>query len=300
MPDSSRFKLVCKSLSDSYWFGIGKKLIRKPSAVFGTFLVLLFILSALFSPLLVTHSPKETHLEKALRPPSSEHWFGTDDLGRDIYSRIIAGGRISLTVALVVMTVSFIIGTLLGLVSGYYGGWVDEIIMRITDMMMAFPGILLAIALMAALGQSLVNLILALVLVNWKSFARLARAETLREKELDYVSAVKIMGFSDFRILIRHILPNILSPLLVNATLGMASVILAEAGLSFLGLGAPPDVPSWGSMLNEGRNYLLTAPHLTIFPGLAIMLTVIGFVLLGDSMRDALDPHFEEKNAIQL
>ncbi|GAB4192339.1 MAG: ABC transporter permease [Calditrichia bacterium] len=284
----------------SYWRLILQKILNQPLAIIGFFLIIVFILFAISADFIAPYAPNDTDLvNQTLTPPSSTHLFGKDDLGRDIFSRIIYGSRISLKVALTVMLSSMIIGTLLGLIAGYFGGWIDELIMRLTDLMMAFPGILLAIAIMTVLGQSINNLILALVLVNWKSFARLARAEALREKELEYVAAARLLGFSHIRIMFKHILPNILNPLIVNATLGMASIILAEAGLSFLGLGAPPDVPSWGSMLNEGRNYLLQAPHLTIFPGIAIMLTVTGFVLLGDSLRDALDPNFDEKGSIQ-
>jgi peptide/nickel transport system permease protein len=289
-----------KNIAHNYWIQTLGKLKSQPLAITGIVIIILFLFTAVFADLIAPYSPAETNLEISLQSPSAHHIFGCDDLGRDIFSRIIFGARISLKVAIVVMFFSMIIGTLLGIISGYFGGWIDEIIMRLTDIMMAFPGILLAIALMAVLGQSLNNVILALVLVNWKSFARLARAETLREKELEYIAAAKLLGFSKTRIMFLHILPNVVNPLIVNATLGMASVILAEAGLSFLGLGTPPDVPSWGAMLNEGRNYIFSAPHLTIFPGLAIMFAVIGFVFIGDSLRDVLDPNFESKSSVQL
>ncbi len=279
----------------SYSKMIFLNLRNNPTVIAGAFLVSIFVFTALFAPLLAPYSPTAQNLERGLQLPSLSHWFGQDDLGRDVLSRLIYGAVVSLKVSMITMFFSLLIGTFLGMLAGYYGKWIDEIIMRITDIMMAFPGILLAIAVMAVLGQSMNNLIIALVLVNWKSFARLVRAEFLREKGRDYVSAARLLGFSDLRIMFRHILPNAVNPIIVNATLGMASIILAEAGLSFLGLGTPPDVPSWGSMLNDGRGFILQAPHLTLFPGLAIMAAVLGFTLLGDGVRDALDPNFETK-----
>ncbi|MCK5077999.1 MAG: ABC transporter permease [Calditrichia bacterium] len=276
------------------------RLLHNPTTVIGGILVVLFLLTALLAPFLSPHDPTEQNLMENLNKPSSAHILGQDDIGRDVLSRIIYGARISLKVSMVTMIFSLLLGTLLGMLAGFYGKWVDEIIMRITDIMMAFPGILLAIAIMAVLGQSMNNLIFALILVNWKSFARLVRAEFLREKARDYVAAAKISGFSNWRIMFRHILPNAVNPIIVNATLGMASIILAEAGLSFLGLGAPPEVSSWGAMLNDGRGYILQAPHLTLFPGIAIMLAVLGFTLLGDGIRDALDPNFESKEMLRM
>jgi len=288
-----------KRQTSSYWVLISKKLLQSPTTVIGGVLVILFILTAFFAPFVSPQDPAEQNLLENLNAPSAAHLLGQDDIGRDVFSRIIFGARISLKVSIVTMVFSLILGTLLGMLAGYFGKWVDEIIMRITDIMMAFPGILLAIAIMAVLGKSMNNLILALILVNWKSFARLVRAEFLREKARDYVAAARISGFSHWRIMVRHILPNAVNPIIVNATLGMASIILAEAGLSFLGLGAPPEVPSWGAMLNDGRGYILQAPHLTLFPGIAIMLTVLGFTLLGDGIRDALDPNFESRELKQ-
>ncbi|GAB4334954.1 MAG: ABC transporter permease [Calditrichia bacterium] len=260
----------------------------------GAAIVLIAILAAVLAPLIAPYDPLQQNLPEALQGPSAGHWFGQDDLGRDILSRIIYGTRISLLVGFVTVSISAVSGTIIGAVSGYFGGWVDEIIMRITDIMLAFPGILLAIGIMAILGPSLNNVIIALCIVGWKSYARLVRGEVLREKEREYILAAKALGYSHWRIILFHLLPNVLNPVLVMATMGMASMILSEASLSFLGLGTQPPTPSWGAMLSDGRQYLLEAAHLTTFPGLAIMLLVLGFTFLGDAVRDALDPHIKD------
>jgi len=247
------------------------------------------IIVAVFASYLAPFDPFEQNLKGGLQSPSHEHPLGQDKLGRDNLSRIIFGSRISVFVGLVVVGISLLIGIFVGSIAGYNGGWIDELFMRIVDIFLAFPGILLAIGLTAVLGPSLNHVILALCVTGWVSYARIVRGQILTVKEQEYIIAARALGANPFRIITIHIMPNILSPLIVEATFGMAGVILAEASLSFLGLGAQPPTPSWGSMLNEGRQFLLVAPHMTTFPGLAIMMVVLGFNFLGDGLRDALD-----------
>jgi peptide/nickel transport system permease protein len=229
-------------------------------------------------------------LEEELAPPSAHHVLGQDKFGRDILSRIIYGARVSLLVGVLTVLVSLSLGAALGCTAGYLGGLIDEAFLRVVDIFLAFPGILLALAIMAVLGPSLSNVIIALCLTGWVGYARLARAQVLSLKERDFIVAARASGATDARIIFRHILPNVMAPLSVQATFGMGAAITAEAALSFLGLGVQPPTPSWGSMLNEGRQFLLIAPHLTTFPGLAIMLVVLGFNVLGDGLSDWLDP----------
>jgi peptide/nickel transport system permease protein len=231
----------------------------------------------------------KTHLEEALDAPDKEHIFGRDPLGRDVFSRVVYGARVSVTVGLTTVTISLAAGILMGFLAGYYGGILDEGIMRLVDVVLAFPGILLAIALTAVLGPSLRNVILALCITGWVGYARIVRAQVLSLREADFVQAARVLGVGDGRMLWRHILPNILAPVIVEATFGVAGAVLGEAGLSFLGLGTQPPLPSWGSMLNEGRQFLFVAPHLTLAPGLAIMMVVLGLNFLGDGLRDRLD-----------
>lgn len=258
-------------------------------AMVGLFVIGALIFVAIFAPYLAPFDPFEQSLEGGLRAPSREHPLGQDKLGRDNLSRIIYGSRISIFVGLVVVSISLLIGTFIGSIAGYNGGWIDELFMRIVDILLAFPGILLAIALTAVLGPSLKNVILALCMTGWVSYARIVRGQILTVKEREYIVAARALGAGPIRIISIHVLPNILSPLIVEATFGMAGAILAEASLSFLGLGAQPPAPSWGSMLNDGRQFLLVAHYMTTFPGLAIMLVVLAFNFLGDGLRDALD-----------
>ena len=255
----------------------------------GGFLIIFLILTALFAPFIAPYDAKEQNLYEGLNPPDYQHPFGKDRLGRDILSRIVYGSRISLLVGIVVVSVSASIGIIIGSISGYIGGRVDEIIMRLCDIVLAFPGILLAIAIMSILGPSLSNVIIALCAMGWVSYARLIRGQILSLREREFVLAIEAIGGSSARIIIKHLLPNVVSSVIVEATFGMAGAIVAEAGLSFLGLGVQPPHPSWGSMLNEGRQFLLIAPHLTIFPGFAIMVTVMGFNFVGDGVRDLTD-----------
>ena len=256
----------------------------------GAAIVVLAILAALVGPVVVPFDPADQELALRLEGPSAHHWFGLDELGRDIFARVLSGARISLLVGLVVVGVSSTLGTLLGSIAGYFGGAVDEIVSRLMDILLAFPGLLLAIAMVAVLGPSLANVILALSLIGWVGYARLVRGQVLRARELEFVQAARALGAAAPRILARHIIPTALPAVTVQATLGMGGAILAEAALSFLGLGVQPPTPSWGTMLSYGRAHMLEAPHLTIFPGLAIAVLVLGFNFLGDGLRDALDP----------
>jgi peptide/nickel transport system permease protein len=256
----------------------------------GAAIVALAVLSALVGPALAGIDPAYQDLPLRLEGPSPAHWFGLDELGRDILSRLLAGARISLLVGAIVVGISATVGTLLGSIAAYYGGVVDDVVSRVSDILMAFPGLLLAIAVVAVLGPSLANVVLALTLIGWVGYARLVRGQVLRVRELEYVQAVRALGAATPRIVLRHIVPAALPALIVQATLGMGGAILAEASLSFLGLGVQPPTPSWGTMLSYGRTHLLDAPHLTIFPGLAIAMLVLGFNFLGDGLRDALDP----------
>lgn len=234
--------------------------------------------------------PNAQHLALRLEGPSFDHPLGLDELGRDVLARLLNGGRISLLVGVAVVSASAFAGTAIGAVSGYLGGWVDEITGRIMDVLLAFPGILLAIAMVAVLGPNLTNVVLALSSIGWVGYARLVRGQVLKVREFEYVQAARAMGATTPRILLRHVIPATLSPVTVQATLGMAGAIVAEASLSFLGLGAQPPTPSWGTMLDAGRSHLFDAPHLTLFPGVAIALLVVGFNLAGDALRDYLDP----------
>ncbi len=266
------------------------KLLRQKLALIGAAIIILLIVSAALAPVLAPYPPNQQDLSQGLSTPSAVHLLGQDKLGRDIFSRIIYGARVSLLVGLVTVGVSSFAGIIIGAVAGFFGGLLDELIMRLIDILLAFPGILLAIALMAILGPSLENVILALCLIGWVGYARLVRGEILSLKERDFITAARAMGAGDSRIIFKHILPNILSPIIVQITFGIAGTIVAEAGLSFLGLGVQPPTPSWGAMLNEGRQFLLLAPHMSVFPGLAIMLIVLSFNFVGDALRDIFDP----------
>lgn len=262
---------------------------NRPAWVGGA-IVTLALVVALLASVLSPYDPVEQQLARGLERPGWEHPFGRDKLGRDILSRVIYGTRISFAVGLTTVAVSAGLGIFIGALAGYAGGGVDEVLMRVTDIFLAFPGILLAIALMAILGPSLRNVVIALCLMGWVGYARLVRGQMLALREYEFTFAARAIGATPGRIMFRHLIPNALAPVIVEATFGLAGAIIAEAGLSFLGLGAQPPTPSWGSMLNEGRAFILVAPHLTIFPGLAIMLLVLGFNFLGDGLRDALDP----------
>ncbi|MBL8123499.1 MAG: ABC transporter permease [Pyrinomonadaceae bacterium] len=257
----------------------------------GIAIALIVILLAVFAPLVATHDVEFQNLANRFASPSAEHWFGTDSLGRDVFSRAVFGARISLEVGISVVTVSGIIGILIGAVAGFYGGWVDKILSGyLFNVFLAFPGLLLAIALVAFLGAGLGKLILALCIIGWVGYARVMRGQVLKVREYDFVQAAKALGASNMRILFTHILPNSIQPLIVQASLGMAGSVLSEASLSFLGLGIPPPAPSWGTMIEEARNYFSVYPHTLFFPGIAIALTVLAFNFIGDGLREYLDP----------
>ena len=274
-------------------------LLRSRNAIIGCIIVSLFLICALFSPIISTENPYDyvVNLDKKELSPSFENPFGTDSLGRDIFSRVIYGTRISLKVGIMAMTISFLIGIILGALSGYFGGVIDMVIMRITDIFMALPAALLALAVMAIFENPSVNKIfIVLGLIGWTTIARLVRARVMEIKNEEYVLASIALGFNWQRTLMRHILPNAMAPVIVAVTLGIAGNILTEAWLSFLGLGAEPHIPSWGRMITEGQSYLATAskPWIYVFPGLALFLTVMGFNLLGDGLRDILDPTIKD------
>jgi peptide/nickel transport system permease protein len=249
------------------------------------------IILAIFAPLIATHNPTVQDLGLRFLSPSAEHWFGTDGLGRDVFSRVVYGSRISLQVGITVVLVSGVIGIIIGAVAGFYGGWVDKLLSGyLFNVFLAFPGLLLAIALVAFLGAGLGKLMLALCIIGWVGYARVMRGQVLKVREYDFVMAARALGAGNMRILFTHILPNAIQPLIVQASLGMAGAVLSEASLSFLGLGIPPPAPSWGTMIEEARNYFSSYPHTLFFPGAAIALTVLAFNFIGDGLREYLDP----------
>jgi peptide/nickel transport system permease protein len=258
--------------------------------VTGAVIVGFAAVAAIVGPWLTPFDPSVQELPLRLAGPTLRHPFGLDELGRDILARVLAGARISFAVGLAVVSVSASVGTVLGAVAGYFGGVIDDLISRIIDILLAFPGLLLAIALVAVLGPSLTNVLLALTVIGWVGYARLVRGQVLRAREFEYVQAARALGAGIPRILWRHVIPSAIPAVVVQATLGMAGAIIGEAALSFLGLGVQPPTPSWGTMLNGGRAHLLDAPHLTVFPGVAIALLVLGFNFVGDGLRDLADP----------
>lgn len=270
-----------------------RRFTKSFNAMLGLTLTLLLVLVALFAPLLVQEDPYQidfSKLSQRLEPPGETTLLGRDNFGRDLFSRIITGTRVSLAIGSSAVLVGLLLGSVLGLLAGYFGGWLDEVIMRFTDILYAFPSILLALALIAALGPSVVNLVLAMALVSAPGFARIMRSSVMQVRGTELVEAARSMGAFNLRIVFRHVLPNALGPTVVLGSLTMATVLLTEAGLSFLGLGVQPPTPSWGGILAEGREYLRTAPFIANFSGLAILIAVIAFNLLGDGIRDVLDP----------
>ncbi len=267
------------------------RLIRTRLAGVGLAIVIVFAFSAILAPLLAPYSPTKQQITNGLKPPSAEHLLGTDELGRDLLSRILYGGQASLQVGFIAVGIALLVGVTLGLIAGYWSNsWLEAIIMRTMDALLAFPALVLALALVAALGPNLQDAIIAIGIVGIPAYARLTRGQVLSVRERDYIEAARTVGATDFRIIFRHILPNVTAPLIVQSSLGIAFAILAEAGLSFLGLGVQPPIPSWGEMLNAGRGYLQIDPWLIIGPGMAIFLCVLGFNFLGDGIRDVLDP----------
>lgn len=273
-----------------YW----SRFKRNKLAITGLGIILFLTLVAILAPFFTPHHPDEQNLILRLTPPSREHWFGTDDLGRDVFSRIIYGTRISLTVGFVAIGIAIIIGTVIGLVSGYFGKKIDLVLMRFVDIILCFPTFFLILMVIAFLEPNIYNVMIVIGLTSWPGLARLVRGECLSVKEREYVSAAKVLGLSTARILSIHILPNVLAPILVSATLGVGSAILIESGLSFLGLGVQPPTPSWGNILTSGKDYIYLAWWLSLFPGLAILITVLAYNLLGEGLRDVFDPRTSE------
>ncbi|MDW0116218.1 ABC transporter permease subunit [Sporosarcina thermotolerans] len=267
-----------------------RRLLANKMSLFGGIVVLLYILIALFAPVIAPYDPYEVMLQDKLKPPSFEHFMGTDDKGRDVFTRILYGARISLGVGFLSVFIGAFFGIILGLISGYYGKMIDTVIMRFVDVLLAFPGLLLALAIVSALGPNLINVVIAVGIFSIPTFARIVRGSTLDIKKSEYIDAVKVLGAHDSTIIFRHILPNILSPIIVQGTLRLATSILSVAGLSFLGMGAQPPSPEWGAMLSKGRDFIMTAPHLALYPGMAIAIIVLAFNIFGDGLRDVLDP----------
>ena len=267
-----------------------KRLLSRPLALFGAFVVFFFVLVAVFAPYLAPYDPAATDFLAVRQPPSAEYLLGTDDVGRDVLSRVIFGARASLVAGVISVAIALLLGVPLGLISGYYRGYIDEIIMRFTDALLSFPFLILAVALAAALGPSLTNAMIAIGIASTPTFIRLTRGQVLAVGAEDYVQAARGLGVGDARLLALHILPNIFAPLLVQATLTIAQAIIAESSLSFLGLGVQPPTPSWGGMLNTAKNFMNQAPWMAVWPGLSIFVTVLAFNVFGDGLRDALDP----------
>ncbi|CCG19822.1 ABC transporter permease protein [Taylorella asinigenitalis 14/45] len=268
-----------------------RKFKKQTFAIIAGIFIIFLIVIAIFAPWIVPFDPENFFdYDKLNQPPSWEHWMGVDSLGRDILSRIIMGTRISLAAGFVSVALGMVVGTILGLLAGYYEGWIDRIVMRLSDVLLAFPGILLAIGVIAVLGPSMINVIIAVAVFSVPTFARLVRGNTLSLKNMTYVEAAKSIGASDFTILFKHILPGTISPIVIYATMRIGTSIITAASLSFIGMGAQPPTPEWGAMLNEARSDMVLAPHVALFPSLAIFLTVLAFNILGDGLRDALDP----------
>ncbi len=298
MADTTITKLKVNSTdrperSRGLWQDALYRLVRHRLAMAGLAILIVTTLLALFGPSLISYQPDKMDFNLRFAPPSLEHIFGTDDFGRDTFTRIVYGARVSLQVGIIAVTLAATVGTLLGMIAGYSSRLVDEIVMRVMDVLYAFPAVLLAIAVLAALGKGIGNAMIAIGIVYIPIFARITRGEVLSIRNEEYITAARALGAGDRRILFRHILPNILSPIIVETSLSLAFAILAEASLSFFGLGTQPPDPSWGRMLSEGRGYFRQSPWMGIFPGLAIMFVVMGFNFLGDGLRDALDPHLK-------
>lgn len=275
------------------WMRRWRRFKQNRLSVVGAGIILLLILMAVIGPFLAPYPKDATgavHISERLQHPSSAHWMGTDDVGRDVLTRLLVGSRVSLGAGLMVLIIATVVGLTLGVISGYFGGWLDNLIQRVTDVFLTVPGLILAMAVSAALGPSLINVMWAIALVWWPGYCRLTRAEVLQRKEDQYVEAVRSVGASSKRIIVRHIMPNIFTPLLVKASMDIGFAVLTLASLGFIGLGAQPPIPDWGKMIADGRRYLPESWWLTVFPGFAIFLTVFGFNLLGDGIRDVFDP----------
>jgi peptide/nickel transport system permease protein len=276
--------------SQNFYVSVFRRLLRSPTGVVGLAVMALLVLTAVFAPAIAPYSPLAQHTGSELAVPSGTYWLGTDEFGRDVFSRIVFGSRISLIVGVLAVVAGGVVGISSGLAAGYFGGWLDACIMRLWDTLLAFPAILLGIAVAAVLGPGITNAALALAIISVPQFSRITRAAVLSEKQREYVQAARCIGSGDGRIVLRHLLPNTVSPLLVQLSLAMAYAVLLEAGLGFLGLGTQPPDPSWGSMLNASRSYLRQAPWYAVFPGIALSTLLVGLNFLSDALRDALDP----------
>jgi peptide/nickel transport system permease protein len=270
-------------------------LLSNPLAVAGAIIVLLLILLALFAPWIATHSPTAQSLSLRLKPPSGENWMGTDELGRDIWSRVVYGSRITLLIVLLVAVLAAPLGLIVGAVSGYFGGWVDRVLMGITDIFLSMPKLILALAFVAALGPGIQNAIIAIAIATWPGYARISRAETLTIRNSEYIAAIELQGASALRVIGLHILPLCTSSMIIRVTLDMAGIILTAAGLGFIGLGAQPPLPEWGAMISRGRSFILDQWWVATMPGFAIVIVSLGFCFLGDGLRDVLDPKHGER-----
>ncbi|KPB01869.1 nickel transporter permease [Ahrensia marina] len=286
--DQSPSSKLQASMGSSY--RMMRQLVRNPLAVIGILILLILVLAAIFAPIIAPHSPMGQNLGARLLPPSTEYWMGTDELGRDIFSRIIYGARITLVIVTLVAVISAPLGLLIGAISGYFGGWTDKVLMGITDVFLSMPKLILALAFVAALGPGIENAIIAIAITSWPAYARISRAETLTFRNSEFISAMRLLGASHARIITRHILPLCTSSVIVRVTLDMAGIILTAAGLGFLGLGAQPPLPEWGAMISRGRTFILDQWWVATMPGFAIILVSLGFCFLGDGLRDVLDP----------
>jgi peptide/nickel transport system permease protein len=293
---SAREWLLAESPASRWQAGLGRAyataglLLRNPLAVVGGAIILLLVLTAALAPLIAPESPMGQDLSNRLLPPSAEHWMGTDELGRDIFSRVVFGARVTLLIVVLVAIISAPLGMILGAVSGYFGGWTDRILMGVTDIFLSMPKLVLALAFAAALGPGIENAVIAIAITTWPAYARIARAETLTWRNSEFVAATRLLGASHGRIIGRHILPLCASSTIIRVTLDMAGIILTAAGLGFLGLGAQPPLPEWGAMISRGRTFILDQWWVATMPGFAIILVSLGFCFLGDGLRDALDP----------
>jgi peptide/nickel transport system permease protein len=291
---TSELEPAAAARPSGFWADTLRRVVRTRTAVVGGVLVGSFLVVALLAPVVAPYDPLKGRLGERLQPPSPAHWLGTDELGRDVLSRILHGARITVQIQLAAVGLALAVGTALGLTAGYVGRWPDQLIMRFMDILMAFPGIFLALAIIAALGTGLGNVVIATGIFLVPQFARVVRASVLTLKEMEFVQAARALGRGDAALVFRYLLPNSLAPIIVQTSLRMATVLLTASGLSFLGLGVQPPSPEWGAMLSNARSYMITAPHVATMPGLAIMLVVLGFNLLGDGLRDSLDPRLRE------
>ena len=276
------------------WIEVWQRLRRNKMAVLGLIVIVFLILVAIFADYIAPFTYSQQNFEAALQKPNSTYWFGTDNFGRDIFTRVVYGSRVSLQVGIISVSIALLVGGTIGAIAGYVGGWIDTILMRMMDIMLAIPGTLLAISIVATLGGGLRNVMIAVGIGSIPSYARIVRASVLSLKELQFVEAAKAVGTRTSKIILKHLIPNTMAPIIVQSTLGVAGASLAAAGLGFIGLGIEAPRPEWGAMLNAGRHYIRDFPHMTTFPGLAIMITILSLNLLGDGLRDALDPKLKD------